>query len=301
MKQYTKEEVIERYKKLPKDLQTALSGTEVTQKLQTIAQNHHLHIDQLGALINTVKITLAGLVRASEFVSTVKEVLKVDQETAYSVASAVNTAVFLPLRSSLREISQDFDFGGQEAPAPIDATKPLAKGEAPTPAAPSGSTDELRGSIQAAMREQLGNMGMAATAAAPKQEPKPQEEPILPPLSKGGAGQGVGQISFDHNEPVEREAPAAPKVVPTPEATAPEVSLNPDLAEAQSTLPANSPTAEAAAPVAASITEDRLAEAQTNPEAETDMSHKNANPLLKMIPQDVKERINNDPYKESID
>ena len=108
MRNYSQQEITEQFNKLPEDLKAAISGADMPQTLRKIGQAHHLHIDQLGTLVNIVKLTLAGFIKARDFVETLKEALNADDQTVQSVASAVNAKIFLPLRNSMRTVSKDY-------------------------------------------------------------------------------------------------------------------------------------------------------------------------------------------------
>ena len=75
MKQFTSEEIQAQFEKLPKNVQEALTSTDVNDKVKSIAEKYNLHMDQLTELVDEVGIIMLGLQKPSLFVTDLCESL----------------------------------------------------------------------------------------------------------------------------------------------------------------------------------------------------------------------------------
>jgi len=127
----------ERFDKLPKVIQNAITSADVEKRMRELADTHKLHIDQWQALENEVMLTLLGVQPIEDLERNLKTEVNVSSEIAGSLASDISKIVFEPIRAELeRELEQS---GAQAAtstptpaaiaPAVLPATPPT---EAPT-------------------------------------------------------------------------------------------------------------------------------------------------------------------------
>jgi hypothetical protein len=206
MKEYTPEEIAKIKATLPADLQAALGSVDLMNELSIIVKEQRLHVDQAGTLADIVELTLSGLLRTREFISTLKEALpELSTNTVLGVAEQVSKRIFSKVQTSLKQIDQ------------AEATR-------------VGDSIEMK-----------------------------------------DADMGVPTVL----------APAATVISP-----------------ASTTSPEPKPTA---SPLPAVPIHELKATAAVSTQASTrDVSYVNTNPALKLVPDDLKSRINNDPYKEAI-
>jgi len=99
-----KEELIEQYKKLPKDLQRVLASSDIDTAMQEITKRHRLHIDQAGELSDEVGLVLIGVVHPDDFLEDVAFRLRVDKKAAQVIAADVNEHIFKKVRESLMQV-----------------------------------------------------------------------------------------------------------------------------------------------------------------------------------------------------
>ncbi|MCX6718884.1 MAG: hypothetical protein NTZ38_00700 [Candidatus Taylorbacteria bacterium] len=115
MKQFTTEEIKAQYDKLPPEVQTALSSVDINRKIQVIANNHGLHIDQMGELIDEVGLIMLGLIKSSDFASHIISRCEINKAEAEKIAVEINTEVFASIRKFLQEMEETNDNGYVES------------------------------------------------------------------------------------------------------------------------------------------------------------------------------------------
>jgi len=93
----------EQFLKLPKEVRSAITDTNLIQKTKDLATKYSLHIDQLGSLQNEIVFVMIGLEPSSVFVENIINELKIDTEQANLIANDVNETIFKPIRTYLRE------------------------------------------------------------------------------------------------------------------------------------------------------------------------------------------------------
>lgn len=91
----------ERFEKLPKVVQDAITSADVTKRLRALAETHKLHIDQWEVLENEVKLTLYGFEQAENLEKNIRSELGVGADIAHALAESINTIVFEPVREEL--------------------------------------------------------------------------------------------------------------------------------------------------------------------------------------------------------
>ncbi|MBI2099790.1 MAG: hypothetical protein HYT48_00410 [Candidatus Vogelbacteria bacterium] len=96
----------ERFEKLPPNIQQAISSADNERAIQEIGKKYALHIDQLGLLDDEVNLVLLGDTPSNQFVEKIKNVLRIDGAQAQAVGQEVSERIFMPLRDSLRALSE---------------------------------------------------------------------------------------------------------------------------------------------------------------------------------------------------
>jgi hypothetical protein len=107
MKQFTSEEIQSQYEKLPKDLQDAISSTEVHDSIVAIGNKYELHVDQLGEMVDLVGLIMLGLSPSKDFVNNFSREAGVKTDIASSVAQDINKEVFDRIRASMQKIEAE--------------------------------------------------------------------------------------------------------------------------------------------------------------------------------------------------
>lgn len=104
MKQFTSDEIQSQFEKLPKDLQEAISSTEVHNSIVAIGNKYGLHVDQLGEMVDLVGLIMLGLSPSRGFVKNFSQEAGVRDDIASLIAKDINMEVFDKIRSSMQTI-----------------------------------------------------------------------------------------------------------------------------------------------------------------------------------------------------
>lgn len=96
-----------KFKQLPRDIQVALTSTEVTADMKKIASDNGLLLDQASVLFDLVSYVLLGLVPSGQFVKTFSKEAKVDAKVATAIAQTINEKVFSKIRASIQKIESN--------------------------------------------------------------------------------------------------------------------------------------------------------------------------------------------------
>lgn len=97
----------ERFKKLPKDIQEAITSSGLSEKFKTMINKHGLRIDQGLALENETMFVMLGFESPDDFVDNVRYEVKVPRDEAKIIAEEINRIIFLPIKSSLKNIRSE--------------------------------------------------------------------------------------------------------------------------------------------------------------------------------------------------
>ncbi|MEK7539411.1 MAG: hypothetical protein AAB595_02125, partial [Patescibacteria group bacterium] len=106
MRQFTADEIQVQFKKLPAEVQVAVTSTEVNDKIEVIAKRHNLLIDQTGELVDEIGLIMLGLVKSDDFVDHIISRCSIRRNDALDIAHEVNTEVFSAIRQHMREMEE---------------------------------------------------------------------------------------------------------------------------------------------------------------------------------------------------
>lgn len=124
--EYTDEQILEMYKKLPEDLRNAIFSVEMTEAVKKIGEKYQLAIDKIGALGNETGMVMLGVTHSRDFIVNLGNRLNVDKETARKIADEINTQIFSKVRESLKKIH-----GGEEVKEGVEKEEILKEIEKP--------------------------------------------------------------------------------------------------------------------------------------------------------------------------
>ncbi|MFA6079829.1 MAG: hypothetical protein WC779_08805 [Candidatus Omnitrophota bacterium] len=119
---FTSEQIQDKFEKLPKDLQDAISSAEVRGTIQAVGEKHSLLIDQLGEMVDLIGLIMLGLSPSKDFVKNFSREANVDIDTATEIANDINTEVFGKIRSSMQQIQAQEET--KQTPSPVPAPTP---------------------------------------------------------------------------------------------------------------------------------------------------------------------------------
>ena len=107
-----KQIITERYKVLPRNIQDAITSTDLAPKFQKIADKHGLHIDQNSNLQTETILVMLGLETVDDFLDNVQKGLEINREKAILIAKDVNTEILDSIRESLKKIQAQQEANG---------------------------------------------------------------------------------------------------------------------------------------------------------------------------------------------
>lgn len=90
---------------LPPELQRAISGIDLSEKLQEIVKKHRLMIDQAGKLEIETVLVLFGLERLEKYIKNLTDNVGLSNIQAAEVAHDVNEVIFKGVREILKKIN----------------------------------------------------------------------------------------------------------------------------------------------------------------------------------------------------
>jgi hypothetical protein len=97
----TQQQLKERFEKLPKSLQDAITSADIEQHLRGLSDKQKLHLDQWNKLENEVMLTLLGLERAEDLTDNIEKHVGVTRDIAITLSGDIMQTVFNPVRAEL--------------------------------------------------------------------------------------------------------------------------------------------------------------------------------------------------------
>jgi hypothetical protein len=131
MAEDTRQLIEQRLAELPEDVRDAVLSAELGKHIQAIGQAHNLHVDQIGKLEDETMLVMLGFFDPEQFNAQLEQQLLIPAADAAAIAGDVNTAVFMPIRESLKRFMEE-----KRAEAAAPATAP-APNSTPAPAMPA--------------------------------------------------------------------------------------------------------------------------------------------------------------------
>jgi len=105
MPEYPKEQLLQLYKNLPKDLQKAIFSEENTRNLREIClKNGVRDEDIIFELTKNLGYVFFGLLSPNELQDVLEKELKIEKSKAEQIASEISRFIFLPVKNSLEAL-----------------------------------------------------------------------------------------------------------------------------------------------------------------------------------------------------
>lgn len=102
---FSKKTILELYKTLPKELKEILDSDATTEKIETIAQEADLSIDQEIIVADLIHYVFLGLINPNDFEKTLKKELKIKkQEKINQIMVLVHRLFFFPFKKQLEAL-----------------------------------------------------------------------------------------------------------------------------------------------------------------------------------------------------
>ncbi len=103
---YTKEELQNKFKKLPEDIKEAISSLEISNIIIDIGEKYKLHVDQIGGLIDEVGLLMLGLKSSIEFIDNLAVETGIPQEKITGIVDEINKKVLSKIEPFARKIHE---------------------------------------------------------------------------------------------------------------------------------------------------------------------------------------------------
>jgi hypothetical protein len=104
MAEYTKEQLLKIYEKLPPELQDAVFSEETANNIFDICSKNEIEGSKMSEIAKYVGRVLMGLLPPEEFQATLELELNLDSKTAKNVARDINAFIFIPLKPFLAKL-----------------------------------------------------------------------------------------------------------------------------------------------------------------------------------------------------
>lgn len=169
------QQIEERFKKLPKDIQSLLASEDLGLITQVIGEDVGITPEQALDVEDGVVTVLMGFSHPKDFIRNIQTKIGVDQEKARAIAERVNEEIFQQVKDSLKIVHgiKDEEVGGASgvslAPAPSiipQSTTPLVAPKPPTP--PTNTPQETHSAFPQMIVPPKINMEIMQKPQAPK-------------------------------------------------------------------------------------------------------------------------------------
>lgn len=131
------EAIKERFLRLPKVVQDAITSSDVEGKLRSLAGTNKLHLDQWDKLENEVTLALLGIQRVEDLEQNLVNHVGVPSGEAHPLAININAIVFEPIR---QELERSLEHPGATGENPAETTQAQTLATARAEDAQSAST-----------------------------------------------------------------------------------------------------------------------------------------------------------------
>lgn len=106
MKNFSQQEVMERYDTLPDPVKDAIFAEATAEKMNEIGKKHNLLIDKIGILAKETGYVMLGLEHPNDFVGNLASMLGVSTSEAREIVQDINESIFKPIREHLMQIHE---------------------------------------------------------------------------------------------------------------------------------------------------------------------------------------------------
>ena len=195
--------VKERFAKLPKVVQAAITSADVQKRMRALADTHKLHLDQWEALENEVHYTLLGIQPSEDLVANIKSEVGVTEEVAQTLAADISKIVFEPIRQELeRELGNENAVAEKTSAVEDVRTEMLARS---SPLSSRTEANSMPKPLPATVTQTIPTSTPVAPATPPP--PPPQGSAVRAAISEVyKAGESSAARKAVHDDPY-REPP----------------------------------------------------------------------------------------------
>ncbi|MBP9711595.1 MAG: hypothetical protein KBD55_00995 [Candidatus Pacebacteria bacterium] len=102
-----REELDERFSKLPVDIQDAISASNYHETLYDISLKAGLNVDQMGALETITTDTMLGIISPDKFESKIKEAFDIDDIKRKDLINSINDQILKKIRGNMMNLNPE--------------------------------------------------------------------------------------------------------------------------------------------------------------------------------------------------
>jgi len=125
MPNYPREQLLELYKSLPKELQTAIFSADNADKMSDICQRNGAQDDKtISEIAKNTGYVLMGVLKPEDLQSVFEKEIGLQKEVAKQIFWEISRFIFLPVKTFLEAI-YNTDFSSMVSKNGIEAEKPL--------------------------------------------------------------------------------------------------------------------------------------------------------------------------------
>lgn len=104
MANLTPEQLKEKYKSLPQDVQDAIFAVDSATVIQKVGRKYNLPIDKVGELADEAGLLMLGVTHPKDFMLNLTRRLKMNKEEIRDITKEINEKIFSKIRASLKKI-----------------------------------------------------------------------------------------------------------------------------------------------------------------------------------------------------
>ena len=106
-KEYTKEQLLELYEKLPEELKEAIFSEETADNIYNISTKNKIEEDKISEIAKYVGFVLFGILPAENFQEILGKELEIGKEAAENIAKEINQLIFHPVKPFLQQLYKE--------------------------------------------------------------------------------------------------------------------------------------------------------------------------------------------------
>ena len=101
----SKQQLEKIFDQLPEELQDAIFSMETAKNISDICERHEITDEKVSKIAETVGQVLFGLLKASDFATTIEKELNIPTVKAKAIAQEINRFIFYPVKPLLDKIT----------------------------------------------------------------------------------------------------------------------------------------------------------------------------------------------------
>ncbi|HDO23726.1 MAG TPA: hypothetical protein ENG99_00740 [bacterium] len=105
MKNYTEQELKEKYQQLPEEIKEAMFGDDMENAMRKIADKHKIDEDGIYEIESAARMVMFGMIRFKDFAKHISESAGVSGDIAAQIQREIDEGIFAKIRGALSIMS----------------------------------------------------------------------------------------------------------------------------------------------------------------------------------------------------